>query len=315
MGRRLWATLGVVALVAAAAALAVRFVPTVHRPLAATAASAPYLMVGAPIALIVFAALRHWLMAALAVALTAAAVTVQAPLYIADDAPDGVTVRVASANLRYGEADAASVVDMTRTHADILAVQELTPEATRRITAAGLNEHFPYQALLPREGPAGVGIWSRYPIASSSPVDGFRLGFLTARVRIPDTGTETTVVTTHLSAPWPEPIEGWRNDIAHLKATLQRLAAAPGAVIVAGDLNSTADMREFRSLISDGYRDAAEQAGAGLVPTHPADIGIPPVWAVDHILTRDCTAISVRTLGINDTDHRALLASVVLSRK
>lgn len=310
MGRRLWAALGAGAFAVAAAALVVRFVPIVNQPLAATAAVVPYLMLGAPVALVVFATLRHWLMAVFAVALTAATVAVQAPLFVADEAPDGVTVRVASANLRYGEADAASVADMARTQADILAVQELTPDAAQRLKAEGLDQDFPFQALRPREGPAGVGIWSRYPIASSSPVDDFWLGFLTARVRTP--GSETTVVTTHLSAPWPEPIDGWRNDIARLKEALDRLAARPGPVIVAGDLNSTTDMREFRSLVSDGYRDAADQAGAGFAPTHPADLGIPPVWAVDHVLTRDCTAISVRTLRIEGSDHRALLVNVVL---
>ena len=34
-------------------------------------------------------------------------------------------------------------------------------------------------------------------------------------------------------------------------------------MIVAGDFNSTTDMRPFRALLRNGYRDAAEQSGAG----------------------------------------------------
>jgi hypothetical protein len=48
-------------------------------------------------------------------------------------------------------------------------------------------------------------------------------------------------------------------------------------VILAGD--------EFRRLLRDGYRDSAGQAGAGLTRTHPADIFLPPLLAVDHVLT------------------------------
>jgi hypothetical protein len=55
--------------------------------------------------------------------------------------------------------------------------------------------------------------------------------------------------------------------------------------MVAGDFNATRDVGEFRRLLRDGYRDAAEQSGAGLTRTHPADIWLPPVFAVDHILT------------------------------
>jgi hypothetical protein len=37
-----------------------------------------------------------------------------------------------------------------------------------------------------------------------------------------------------------------------------------------------------------------------------------PVFAVDDILTRGCAATAVRTLGIKDSDHRALVADIQL---
>lgn len=276
-----------------------------------TTALAPYLMLGAPLALVVFGLLRRWLAALLALVVTAAVVAVQVPGYVADAAPDGVAIRFVSANLRYGKTDPAAVTQMARKNADVLAVQELTPEMAGRL--AELRDDFPFQALQPREGPAGVGIFSRYPITGSEPVEGFWLGLLIARVRIPDAAAETTVATAHLSPPWPDPFGGWRDDVARFDSALQRIAAdPPGPIIVGGDLNTTADMREFRHLLRDGYRDAAEQAGAGLTRTHPADIAVPPVFAVDHILTRDCTATTLRTRPIAGSDHRALAADVVL---
>jgi endonuclease/exonuclease/phosphatase (EEP) superfamily protein YafD len=141
--------------------------------------------------------------------------------------------------------------------------------------------------------------------------DEFWLGLITARVRIPGVQSEATVVTTHMSAPWPEPIRGWRDDLARFATVLSEIGAATtGPVIVAGDLNATPDVLEFRRLLRNGYRDAAEQAGAGLTRTHPADILTPPLFAVDHILLRGATATSVRTAAIRDSDHRALIADI-----
>jgi endonuclease/exonuclease/phosphatase (EEP) superfamily protein YafD len=39
---------------------------------------------------------------------------------------------------------------------------------------------------------------------------------------------------------------------------------------------------------------------------------VPPVFAVDHILTRGCTATSMRTLQVPGSDHRALVADIVM---
>jgi endonuclease/exonuclease/phosphatase (EEP) superfamily protein YafD len=81
---------------------------------------------------------------------------------------------------------------------------------------------------------------------------------------------EATIVTTHMSAPWPDPFQGWRDDMARLSGALQRIAgSANGPVMVAGDLNATPDVRAFRQLLRDGYHDAAEQAGAGLTRIRP----------------------------------------------
>ena len=48
-----------------------------------------------------------------------------------------------------------------------------------------------------------------------------------------------------------------------------------------------------------------------MVRTHPSDIVAPPVFAVDHILTRGYVATSLRTLQVPGSDHRALLVQLV----
>jgi endonuclease/exonuclease/phosphatase (EEP) superfamily protein YafD len=303
---------GIVALAVAVGALIARYVPGMTLPVVATAALAPYLMLGAPLAMIPLAVSGSWIAVAVAGAVTVATVAVQLPWYTRGRAEPGAVVRVVSANLRYGRADPQAIVRIASDHADILAVQELTPEKAELISAAGMDTVLPYHELRAREGPAGVGIWSRFPMHRGAEYDEFWVGLLTAQVRIPDVAGPVTVIAAHMSAPWPDVFQGWHDDLARLDTTLQDIASsADGPVMLAADLNATPDNLEFRRLLHNGYRDAAEQAGAGLTRTHPSDVRLlPPVFAVDHILTRSCAAISVCTLNIPGSDHRAL-ASVI----
>lgn len=61
-----------------------------------------------------------------------------------------------------------------------------------------------------------------------------------------------------------------------------------------------------------GYRDAAATVGAGLKPTWPVGRRLPPV-TIDHVLADErCGVQSVQTFTVPGTDHRALLADLVL---
>ncbi|MBJ7464964.1 MAG: endonuclease/exonuclease/phosphatase family protein [Mycolicibacterium sp.] len=301
---------GVLLLLLAAGALVARYVPATNRAVLATAALSPYLMFGAPLAVLVFALSRHWTLVSVAAVLTVAVLAVQLPWYIGSPDPDtGTTLRFVSANLLLGEAEPAAVAGLAAEHADILAVQELTPELAAALSPA-LARDFPYSALRPRERAAGVGLWSRYPIITSGSDESFSRGLIYARVQVPDTDFETTVVSTHMPPP-RSAFDSWRGDIARLGPVLRELPP-DGPVVVGGDLNATPDVREFRQLLRDGYRDGAAQAGAGLTRTHPSNVIIPPVLAVDHIMTRDATVTSLRTVQVAGSDHLALAATVVL---
>ncbi len=303
---------GAIALCAAGAGIAVRWIPIVNRSLLALAAAVPYLVVGAPVAAALFGIAENWPLTAVAVAATVAAVVIQLPLFRRVKAPAGTPLRLLSANLRYGRAEAEPIVRHAEDSADVVALQELTPAALSRLEAAGLDRMFPYRALREMDEPGGVGIWSRYPISDVRVDDGFWLGMLAVDVDVPGAPTAARVLTVHLSAPWPDPLQGWRDDLARLADTLLKAAqASSGPVLLAGDLNATPDMREFRRLLRQGYQDAGAQAGAGVVRTHPSDIVAPPVFAVDHILTRGYVATSLQTLQVPGSDHRALLAHLV----
>ena len=306
--------IGFVTLVIAGCAFASRYLSITNHVTFITAALSPYLMLCAPVAAALLLWGRHWILASAAAGLTVAAFAVQLPLYLHSTGgrAAGVEVRLMSANLYEGTAGPDPLVRSAREQADVVAFQELTQQQADRLSRAGLDATFPYRWLEARDGPGGAGIWSRFPIETPSRIDGYTFAFLSAHIRVAGVSTDPTVVVAHVAGPWPQAIDNWRRDLSRLPVTLSEVGdqAGAGSVIVATDVNSTTDMRPFRGLLRNGYRDAAEQSGAGIKPTFPADSRLPPFVAIDHILTRNCTATSLRTLEIPGSDHRGLVATI-----
>lgn len=305
-----------VAFVVAAVALAARFVPVINHAVLVVSALAPYLTVGAAgVSVAALLLVRSWWAAAAAVLLIVA-LAVQAPLFFrsATVPADAVAVRILTVNLRMGAVDAEALVATARDRADLLVVQELTPEIAERL--AGVEAALPHRAVDARPSAAGVGIWSRFPVQRYSRLPGYELGMLASSLRVPEVSAEVTVVSAHVVGPWPQPIDGWRREMAALPKTLAALSksAGEGAVIVAGDFNATHDMLPFRRLLGDGFRDAAEQSGAGLSGTFPADGATPAIIQIDHILTRNAAATEAQTVRVPGTDHLGVLAEVHIPR-
>lgn len=74
-----------------------------------------------------------------------------------------------------------------------------------------------------------------------------------------------------LAQRWVQPLHYFRDDLARFPSTLREVArdAGAGAVIVAGDLNSTIDMQPFRKFLAEGYRDARGAGRRGSDPHVP----------------------------------------------
>lgn len=314
MIRILATVLGVLASGVAVAGLVARYLPIERQSVLVLAAASPYLMLAGPIGMLLLGLGRRWVLTLLAASLCVVMLGIQLPRYIGEDvsAVPATAVRVLTANLGMGQADPRALVALAQESADLLVVQEMTAEAATGLSAAGLDATFPHRAIDPRELAGGIGVWSRYPIVEAGPIAGFSLPMLRARVRAPGVVADSTVVAVHFGAPWPQPIDQWRGDLARFPDTLRQLArdAGAGAVIVAGDLNATLDMQPFRRLLSEGYRDAAEQAGAGLTRTYPNGRWRPPVLGIDHILLYNCAATRAQTVALPGSDHRGLVATV-----
>jgi endonuclease/exonuclease/phosphatase (EEP) superfamily protein YafD len=224
-------------------------------------------------------------------------------------------IRVLASNLRLGQADPRSFVLLATESADVVTVSELTAEAVDRFSQAGINDAFPYSVLIPGPGAGGIGLWSRYPLDTVSPGKLRTFTIVAVRVHVPSVRLEPLVASIHVHSPvafHSDTVDRWETSIADAKSVLDDFATAAGqaTIIIAGDFNSTPDMQQFRDLLVNGYRDAADQTGAGFVPTFPANSSMPPVLAIDHVLTRGAVATSLAAATVMGSDHRSLLATV-----
>ncbi len=299
--------IGALALVVAAAGLVARYLPITNDVVLIAAAVSPYLFLAGLAAMILFAVVRRWVLTIVAAVLCVVMLMVLMPRFLGPEksAVPSVSVRVLTANLSLGQADPKAVVALARDRADVLVVEEMTPGLAAAMSAAGLDVVMPHRSIDPRRNAAGIGLWSRYPIPDSQAVVGYQLAMRTARIQVPGVVIAPTLLAVHLAAPWVQPLDYFRDDIARFPTTLQAAVrnAGAGAVIVAGDLNSTYDMQPFRRLLDEGYRDAAEQAGAGLTRSFPSSH---PVFGIDHVLVHNCTAAQAQTVMVAGSDHRGL---------
>jgi endonuclease/exonuclease/phosphatase (EEP) superfamily protein YafD len=283
-------------------------------PLVPIMAFAPYAAVAGLVAAGVAIALRGRLAAALSVVAAVVLALGVIPRAHADGAVDdgarpGPHLRVLTLNAHLGGVPAEDVVALVRRfRVDVLSVQELTPELDRALVAAGLLDRLPHRVAEPRFGGAGTGLFTRFPIADLrgptmiNPAPA-------AVVSIPG-APPAEFYAIHASAPFSaRQTARWGRDLRALPE-----AASPGALrILAGDFNATLDHAELRRVLATGYQDAAAEAGAGLHPTWPfGRRRLPPV-TIDHVLADErCGVGEVRTLHLRRSDHRALLAELVL---
>jgi endonuclease/exonuclease/phosphatase (EEP) superfamily protein YafD len=290
-------------------------IPSLVRATGAEPGQLTLLMVGMPfVALASVVALglallsRSRAVIAVAVALLVANVAWQLPLFVPDPGPSGHPVlRVAASNLKFGHGDPQAIVDLVRTHdIDVLALEELTPDAVRRLHDAGLDALLPFHEARPDPSFTGTGLWSRTPLRDAHELPGFSSTVVVARVT-PGAG-DLTVLAIHPLAPVGDGLATWEQEYADL---LSATAAMSGPVVGAGDFNATRDQKPFRDLESAGFRDAVDQAGAGFQPTFPNTRRGRPLMAIDHVIARDLPvrATAFETVDVPGSDHRAVVAT------
>jgi endonuclease/exonuclease/phosphatase (EEP) superfamily protein YafD len=284
-------------------------------PLVPLVAFTPFVAAGAAAVVLVALVLRQRAAALLAAVATLALVAVVAPRALGGpSAPDGAAgprLRVLTANMQFGRGSAEALVALARrSGADVLSVQELTPELVVRLDAAGLAGLMPARVLAAQPGGGGLGLYSRVPLDPSAVI---RRATNPSPVGSPQLAgaPSVDVVAVHPMPPVRTRVGRWRADLRALPPATPRGRLR----ILAGDFNATLDHAELRRLLDTGYEDAAAQVGAGLSGTWPRGRRFPPPVTIDHVLADErCGVRAVSVHTIPGTDHRAVLAELTLPR-
>ena len=196
----------------------------------------------------------------------------------------------------------------------MLTVAELTAPAAERLAAAGLERTLPYTYLEPKEGGGGEGIYSRHPLTETAKLSGLQHNNLRATVDVPGAGP-VAIYALHPVPPYPLPAWRWATELDRIG---DALAAETMPLVVGADFNSTYDHERYRNLLllrgpgGAPLVDAAEYLGSGIVATYPAGRWYPAVLAIDRILARGATPVSMRRVGIPGSDHHGLIGDLRL---
>ena len=276
---------------------------------------APYALPGFVVAGLGFAALRpgtepalrRWLAAVVTVSVLGAGfhAVLLAPAYAGGHASGEPDLVVLNLNLRKGHANPEETVALVRRQrAQLVVLEEVTPDELLRLHAAGITKTLPNEAGSAGSGGSGTVVFSAYPLGQVARVplqhDGYRIA-----VAAPQ---PFWLVAVHVAQPLVGP-GNWRADWSVLNQVVPALTGRP--VLLVGDFNSTLDHRPVRNLLGDGFADAARTANSGWQPTWPSTgLGL---IAIDHVLIRSgggsgYRAISTSTYHVSGSDHRALVA-------
>jgi endonuclease/exonuclease/phosphatase (EEP) superfamily protein YafD len=277
-------------------------------PLVPAMAFTPYVALTSPVPVVAGLLLRRWVVAAIAaLALLAFALALVPRALAGGPTAGGPRLTVATANLYRGQADPRTLLRLAR-GADVLVLEELTPEELGRLDRAGLARVLPYRVAEPRGNASGTAIFARRPLRPLPSKDAADHAQPAARLAIPG-APPVLLVAVHPAPPVNGPRErDWADALAALPGP-----DAHGVRILAGDFNATLDHRALRRVLDRGYADAADRAGAGLHATWPALPRRALPIAIDHVLVdRRVQVDGVDVQRVPGSDHRALIARLVL---
>jgi endonuclease/exonuclease/phosphatase (EEP) superfamily protein YafD len=283
-------------------------------PLVPLLAYTPLAAAGSIVAAVAAALLRVRIAAVVAAIAAVALIAYVAPRVLGGasgaEGGSGPRLRVLTANLYQQPGAVPGLVDIVRrTRPDVLSLQEVTPRVARALEASGLKRLLPERVQDPRAGGFGSALYARVPLRRGEIPVGQTVTVARARVR---GAPPVEVFAVHPRAPLrAENMDEWEGDLRAIPAATPR-----GAVrILAGDFNATLDHAELRRVLDTGYEDAAEAVGAGLRATWPSNRRFPPPVTIDHVLAdARCGVRSARVMRVPRSDHRAVLADLVLPR-
>jgi endonuclease/exonuclease/phosphatase (EEP) superfamily protein YafD len=225
--------------------------------------------------------------------------------------PHDDQIRIFEQNVRVNYGDPAAVAGaVAASGADVAVLEEVWPEFIDTLSAQPGLDAYRYRVSQPARGPAGLAIWSRWPLSDAGADTVGGRPFIHLGVQSPY--GPFRLVAVHTTAPVdPAAVADWEAQLAYLGTYDQSQPT-----VLAGDFNATIDHTQFRRLLETGWSDAHTSKGCGFGLTWPANRGIGvPVMRLDHLLVTDHFEVLGVDIGPADgSDHRSVTATVRLVR-
>jgi vancomycin resistance protein VanJ len=196
---------------------------------------------------------------------------------------------------------AATVRTQNADDPDLVALEEITPEAAPAYTAAFPAEYAHHTIH------GTVALWSRHPLTEAASLDIRPAGLgddwnrgLRAVARTPQ--GDIAVYVAHLSSVRPglTGLDTARRDDSARKLGAALTAEPHERVILFGDLNATATDPGL-----DPVTAHLDTDGSDFAFTFPAAL---PIARIDHVLARSLRVTAVRTLPRTGSDHIPIIA-------
>ncbi|MFF1460800.1 endonuclease/exonuclease/phosphatase family protein [Streptomyces sp. NPDC058330] len=227
-------------------------------------------------------------------------------LLFADKSGAGGDLTVATHNVNAGNPDPAGTAQQVAgSDADVVALQEL-PDGKVAAYENALAGRYPHHSVQ-----GTVGLWSKYPLSDSRPVD-IKLGWTRAmRATVATPEGPVSVFVAHL------PSVRVKLDAGFTASQRDRSADALGEaiadepierVVLLGDLNGTMNDRSLNAVTAQ-MRSTQGAAGDGFGFSWPAAF---PMARIDQIMVRGVEPLSSWTLPATDSDHLPIAARVQL---
>ncbi|MFE9565141.1 endonuclease/exonuclease/phosphatase family protein [Streptomyces sp. NPDC006487] len=225
---------------------------------------------------------------------------------VTDKAHAGGNLTVATHNVDADNADPAGTADsVAKAGADVLALTELKGSVVP-VYEKALAGTYKYHSV---EGT--VGLWSKYPLVSSKPVD-IKMGWTRAmRATVKTPHGEVAAFVAHLPSVRVKLNAGFTANQRDNSADAlgAALAAEPlHRVILLGDLNGTVNDRALSEVTSQ-LRSTQGASGDGFGFSWPAPF---PMARIDQILVRGVTPEASWTLPRTGSDHLPIAARVTV---
>jgi vancomycin resistance protein VanJ len=198
---------------------------------------------------------------------------------------------------------AGTARDVARSGADVIALEELTTSAVPTY-AKVLAETYAYHSVQ-----GTVGLWSKYPMSGTKPVD-TRMGWTRAmRSTISSPAGAVDVYVAHMPSVRVKLHAGFTANQRDNSSDALGEAIADdslGKVILLGDLNGTMNDRSLNAVTSQ-MRSTQGAAGDGFGFSWPASF---PLARIDQIMVKGIEPTASWTLPKTGSDHLPIAARV-----